>query len=309
MAITDNAFTADEMKAALTANPQLSDVLVGIYPDVPTFKDKIDPIVIAPITLKHAQTIEKDVKELTGIDKLNPDEKYFDYMKRAFTETKKAHTKLEAELTELKSKGDPSSQEKARIGQLEKAIKDKNDEILTIKQAGQKELSETKATYEIKNVLAVLRASYKPGIPQLAIDSVEEKVTNALKNSIQIKDGKTVVVDTEGDVVLDKSNFQPVTVESKARELLGDVIDPGRQQQGAGGGPKSIAPGAQGNGQQQQGGQQQAGPDPADNYRGIPPGVTTKVQLSEHLTALGITVDNPKFDEILLRDGKGLRLK
>jgi hypothetical protein len=112
MAITDNSFTADELNAAITAKPELIETLKGTLSgksfvvktaeEHQAFITEHEGIVAGKKTKEHADLLEKDVLELTGIAKL-PNEKYYDYFKRATAEKLAATKALESELAEIKA--------------------------------------------------------------------------------------------------------------------------------------------------------------------------------------------------------------
>jgi len=313
MAITENTFTGDELKQALSTN---KDALIPIVKGVlgsdfkyvvqdeaehNTFKQNYEADVIARKTSEWAQNLEKDVKELTGIEKTDPNEKYYDYFKRATKTVKESVAPLQAELDRLKAAGSPSAADKQRIKQLEDAIVEEKGKYSTELEKANKRIHELTVGNNLVTALAQIRAKYKKDIPQTIIETVEKVTLQELIGIAKVQeDGKVTYMDKEGKPLVNKSTYQPLTELELLEDRLKDLIDVGRQQGGAGSGE-----GTQGGGTGGAGGQ---GEPPAE-IKDIPATVKTKKDLTEYLLSLGWTTSHPKWSETFNKFGAKLPLK
>jgi hypothetical protein len=301
MAITDNSFTKEEFLGAAQANPDLTRLVAGVITETENnpFRTLIEPSLVGPVTKRHAESLEADVKSLTGIEK-KQDEKYYDYFKRAVQEKLGVVSTMETELKELREKGHSNQADKQRISALEKAIADTKDEMKSKLNEKDQALNKTRASYEVRNEIGKLQSKYKPGLPESLVKIAEQSVIDKLASEVVFQeDGTPTFLNEKKEVALDPQTFKPISIEQRVMEMLKDIVDTGKQQPGGGTKPPITPPG----------GTPPNPNDPASKYSGIPDTVKTKVQLSEYLLSLGITADNPKFDEILDHDGKGLRIK
>lgn len=309
MPITDNTFAPEELSAALTANPALADVVkstltankyvVQSEGEHQEFLKNHESVVVAKKTGEHATAIEKDVYDLTGIQKAD-NEKYYDYMKRAVGEKVGAVTKLQGELDALRAKGgNPNEVDKARIAELEKKIADKEKDYGTQLSERDKELLETRASVAIEKDLSAQRAKYKPTIPASLIELAEGAVISSLLSKARWMDvdgKKTIVfVGDDNNVVIDQSTMKPATAAFflKSSPALKDLVDEGKKAEGSGSSGSGGAGGKEGSGK----------------YSGLPGDVKTKMALTAHLKQLGIMDGTPEFAEIFDRDGKDLPLR
>lgn len=332
MPITENNFTAAELQTALKATPDLMKVVKetlagGDYkmvvhtPDEhTTYLKNYEENVVSKKTSDHATKLEKDIKELTGIDKKTPDEKYYDYFKRAVTEKLSAYSNLEKELSDLKAKGGNTSEaDKGRIKQLEEAL-DKTKKEWSDKLAAKTgEVSDLRKEYRLKEIVAELRASYKKEIPQSVAEIMEKAVIDQTKKEMAFQeDGAETLIDPakNNEVILDPTTYKPLAVAAKVKERLKDLIDTGRQQTGAGTAAATQAQQQAAPGQQQQG---QPGANGAKGYafklpaaqtfQSPPADVKTKVALGDHLAHLGIPKGTEDWDQLMSTHGEKMPLR
>lgn len=317
MPITENKFTAEELSTAVAANPELLNVVTGHLKsnkfvvqneaEHQQFLTNHENVIVARKTGEHAATIEKDVYDLTGIQKTG-DEKYYEYLKRAFKDKIGDVEKLQGELKTLKEKGGNTSEvDKQRIVELEKKITETENGYKEKLTAKDKQLLDTQTEFAISAKLADIRAKYKANIPESLIKLAEKAVTDELKGKARIMDvdgtPTLVFVDDKGAPVIDQTTMRAAGVEyfiGKA-DALKDLIDPGKQQGGSGTPPGGPAGGGANGGE---GGSGEAG-----KYTGLPATVKTKVGLTDHLKQLGIMDGTPEFSEIFDRDGANLPLR
>lgn len=311
MAITDNTFTGTELEAAIKATPSLIDIIKGAAKnnkltirseqEETDFVKNVEEQIVSKKTKEHADAIEKDVKELTGIDKKDANEKYYDYLKRALAEKLSAIKPLEDKLKELQEKGGGTDADKARIKQLEQAIVDKKKEYDQKTADLTKHIHELKVASSIDSSLASIRSKYKKDIPESIIKVVEAQVRQELINASKIQDDGTITfLDDKKEVIVNPTDYKPKTAEAILGDRLKDLIDTGKQQEGSG-----SNEGSQGAGGQQQ--QQQTGS--LKRITVVPGTVKNKQQLTEHLMQNGYTADSKEFSEDFDKFGKGLPLR
>jgi chorismate mutase len=312
MPITENNFTGDELRAAITAN---KDVLLPIVRGVlstdlkmtvqdeaehNTFKQNYENEIVGRKTGEWAQLLEKDVKELTGIDKTGNDEKYYDYFKRATSTALAERNTLKTELATLKSQHNPTAADKARIEQLEQGLATKETEFGTEKQKLQSKIHELTVGNNLAGGLAKIRSLYKKDIDPSIIETVERVAVQDLTKMAEVQaDGKLIYKGEDGKVLTDQVLYQPLTGEQLLMERLKGLIDAGRQQQGAGGAAGGAA-GAAGDG---------GAPEGAQPITALPAEVTTKLKLTEYMQKMGWTTSNPEWNKTFDKLGAKLPLK
>jgi hypothetical protein len=230
---------------------------------------------------------DKDVKELTGIDRDLTNEKSYDYVKRAF-KTKLAdadtYTKKIADLEEKIKSGDPSGIYKKQLEEAENKYKTqlelKEKELNGLKQQSSVLARRSAAESE----LSKLRASFKKDLPAM-FSRIEKSVLDEAINKISIKeDGRAVILKDDGTVLKD-SAFNEVTLESYLKNEFKDVIDTGAG--GSGAGSKNPAGGG--------------GPDPStitvDTFV-MDPKITRQGELMDYMLSLGLKRGDKTFNAI-----------
>lgn len=282
MAITDNIFTADEFQAALTASPDLLNIVKGKIFENPEWLKTIEGDIISPKKREWAERDEAETFALTGIHKKDK-EPFHDYRKRAFAEALEAK---ETELANLRNKHNPSAADQARIKQLEEAnanlVKEKNQ----LSADFDSKLGNMTKQTALTAALAELRKGYKKDLPESLVALAEKDAIQQLTEAGMIQtDGTLTFKDGQGNVRQNTSTYKPLTAAEVLGESLKDLIDPGTKAAGAGGTGKGDE-GKQGEGA--------AG----GKFAGVPAHVKTKTALNEHLAELGYTKDSKEFNEI-----------
>lgn len=299
MAITDKNFTGQELAEALKETPSLMDIIKGVLKvekvtvrseaEETAFVTNLETTTISKKTKEHAEALEKDVKELTGIEKKDDQEKYYDYFKRAVTEKLGSVKKIEDELELLKKSHTPSEADKKRITQLEDELTKLKTETTTKLQAKEKEVLDLKVGGEIEVAMAKVRATYKQDIPADIIKVVEDNLrAELIANAKYQDDGVLTIIGSDKNVILDPATYKPQNVENIITERLKSVIDEGKKQTGAGSGE-----GTQGKNQQAQGASGKA----FTRLTATPASAKTKVQLSTHMLTLGYLQDSKEYQE------------
>ncbi len=303
MAITENSFTGEEIGAALTANPDLLTIVRGTLAERKfTVQDETEhqafltnheSVVAQKITKTHAEQLEKDVLEMTGIPKADANEKYYDYFKRATTEKLGSVTKLQGELDELKKGHNPSAADKARITELETAIETTKKELGEKLTAKEQEVQNIKKGSVVHNAMSGIRSKYKAGLDADMVKIVEDSVLASVMKDTSIQDDGTVtVLKEDGTVELNKSTFKPLTVEEKLTEKLKSLIDAGKKQDGSGTKKDDI----KSDGSKKE-------------FTGVPANVDSRIKLDVYLQELGYLPDTEDYIKIFDEHSKGLKLR
>lgn len=314
MAITENSFTGDELKAALSTN---KDALLPIVRGVlgtdfkfivqdeaehNTFKQNFEADVVGRKTNEWATGVEKDIKEITGIEKADTNEKWYDYHKRVLKTMKDSVGPLQAELDRLKAAGSPDKADKARIQQLEAAIAEKETNLTTELGKRDARIHELTVGNNLMGALANIRAKYKKDLPQSVIETVERVVLQDLIKIAKVQDdGKVLYMGEDGKPLTDKKLYQPLGEEELLTERLKDLIDVGKTQSGAGSGGAGGGTGGAGGGTGD-------GSVPEDITE-LPADVKTKMQLTAYMQKLGWTTSHPRWNAVQQTLGAKLPLR
>ncbi len=253
----------------------------------------------------HSQ-YDADILSITGIKK-NDGEKSHDYAKRILGEYKaKAESikTVQAELTaakaqaaDLQSKleknsGDETIRQqlkdtKAQVAQLQNQLQTKETEFNTKKAEYETAIKNTHVDYAFQAAVSGLK--FKADIT----DAVQKVLLNSAKAEVLakgtpdfIEDGqggnKLVIRGADGNILNNpKNNLNPYTMQELVMETsLKDVIDTGRQQQGAGTGGFGSGSGGTGG---------------TLDLSGIKNQVEADKAIEAHLLASGLTRDSQEF--------------
>lgn len=207
--------------------------------------------------------VENDVREAFGQDKL-PGEKYFEYIKRAIAESRKAGDKeLTAQLQKIKEENDNLAKQaksgnvdevvKKQLSEYEVKLKDKDGEVLSYKEAlakKDKELEDERNSNKNKTIDQTLDKKIAGltflKMPDVARDSTIALAKQGIKNDHIVEvvpDGKggekLLFRDKETKEILKNpaNSLEPVTEDELLRKYLKEIIDPGRKQTGSGSQP------------------------------------------------------------------------
>lgn len=301
MPITENNFTAEEFATALKENQALNDLVAGFLTDdaskdLPA-RQKLEGSFIGSFTSKQAQLIENDTKEIFGVEKL-PNEKYYDYWKRAAQTKTGEYKKAFDELETLKKAGNPSEAQKTRIAQLEGLLQEEKGNFTKQLQEKEARIRDLSIGSEVKVGLAAIREKYRKDLPANVVSIVEKTAIDSLVASGELQeDGKLTFKDKEGKVLMNKSTYQPMTAEEVLADTLKDLIDTGKQQPGAGSGE----------------GTQKKGPDvktgEKGQWNGRPASVTSKEKLTSYLLDLGYVSGSDDWNKVWSENAKDLPLR
>lgn len=294
--------TADQDKTYLTANSQrLIDE---------TFQ-------------KRNQQMEDTIRQVSGIEKLNGAEKYYDYFTRVMTKMKEDVTTATAKITELeKASGGPGANA-GLVDELKSQIKTLQGRITTMTDEHTKAMNETKGeVFKAKfgalkdTAIAKIKTMFKGDLAAEVIpDIVAARSAEFDKNYIpKDVDGITIFHKPDGSPILSQKDGKPMNIEDLLTEVFKPYLDPNRQQGGAGSGAGKPGSGAGGSGGAGGGG---AGGGAAKDFKTFnrPESVKTKVAVSKWLSGdMKIEAGTKQFDEayahfIVGTDGKELPMK
>ena len=214
-----------------------------------TYLDNYKETVIAPKIKDVHDQYDKDIKEITGIER-EGNEKSYNYLKRAGGVLKEKADKVagfEAKVTELEEKIKSGSSDEQLKGELEQAqtdlanakklYKDDKDAWGNEKKA----LLSSHARAGMENILdrSMMGIKFKEGVTPAIRKVVVESVKNELLEIAEIVEGKMIFKNEDGSTKVNKDNaLNPYTPEEMVRSKLIDIIDVGRKIPGTGVTPK-----------------------------------------------------------------------
>jgi hypothetical protein len=249
MALTPEVIKANEALASLSDDQIAAISTLSVNDEATVINTKIG---------EHHGLIEKDVKEISGIDK-KEGEKSYDYMKRVLGDFKQksgGSTELQTKITEQENKIKDLEQ-KIADGKGNEAIaqklKDAESKLTALqtqydtdKGAWEKEksgftekITGIQVNSEFGKATAGLKfkAGYPEGVQKTLLDSAKSTVLGKYKPDWVEADGtKTMVFrDEKGEIVRNKANgLNPYTAEELISEQLKDVLDFGQKKKGTG---------------------------------------------------------------------------
>lgn len=238
--------------------------------------------------------IDKDVKETFGIER-EPNEKTYDYMKRAGKATTTALTQSSEKIRQLEeaiAKGDTSAamakkleEEEAKFKRL---LKDRDTKIAELEQ--QTQITGRQA--DVKLLYGDLKKSFVKQLPPLFDKAEKSTLDEAIRYST-LKDGKLYMTNADGSIRKDAS-YNEISVEEYLRQEFKDVIEQKKSAGGAG-----SPPGPGGNG----------APDPKamtpENFQ-MKPDIKTKAALMDYMISLGLKRGEKNFTLIYQKYGLNL---
>lgn len=253
-------------------------------------------------TNEWAGSLEKDIKELTGIEK-EPNEKYYQYYKRAIPAVKgdpQRVQELESQLEELKKDGKFDPMLKKELDEL----KTQQSKMTETHQQELKRLQEEKTQYikrtEISRGLTGLK--FKDSLPEGVVAREREYAVNQMLNQpseIREQDGRTelVFLDENGQALRNADNTY-MQAHQIASKLLADSLADGTGGKGAGsnsgkggGAPKPAKSGA----------------DFGVNFD-IPEEIESMEELDDFLKEQGIASNSKEYGKIYQHYSKEVKL-
>lgn len=231
-----------------------------------------------------ATNIEKDILEATGIEK-KPNEKYYDYLKRATGGIK-------SELENLKKAGNPTAAATARITELEALLQGKDAEK-------EKEVNEIRGTFAQRQIndtvtgaINSVKPAFKPLDAALLNDVVDARRARfmATYTPEMTQDGSVIFKDKDGKTV-NGPDYKPATAEYLVKDFFKDLLAEDKKQPGAGSGG------------------QEPGANPAPLGE-LPASVKTKVDLVDYLSNVAkLKANSKEYNEAYAKYSKDLPLR
>jgi len=274
-------FEAADFAAAIEANPQiLEKVIPALSTKGYAIRSKDEDAQFrtslaqqeraaerAAATKEYAASLERDVEELTGIKKIDANEKYYEYNKRALKS-------LNEELQQLRGKSDLSAVERQQLSEYKAQLERLNSEKQSLEGKYTSELTKAKIENNILLEVAPIRASFKKDIPPIAINAVHAQVMAEMSSTAKQDGGKTVFLKEDGTIMLNKTTLQPMTAAEVYTDKMKDFIGTTHKAAGAGGN------------------------EPEFTDDGLPTTVKTKVDLTDYLSKQGISSTDKKYQEL-----------
>lgn len=258
-------------------------------------KDAVEkdlPAAIGKEVSKIHTQYDQDIETALGIKKTDPNEKSYDYLKRASkTKLDELGTKIADYEKTIREKGDPSgvlqkkieaAEEKARL-----AIEERDKKITQLTT----ENSSAMKGVILVNSFAEFSKTFVKILPPMFNRTSKMIMDEYLINSV-LKDGKLYVGDGTGGIKKDAA-FKDIPIEDAFKEDFKDVIDVKRTQGGAGSKGEHRT---------------DADPDPSqftvDNF--TMPVVTTQTEVTEALLKAGVPKGSAAFKEIFQKHALGI---
>ncbi len=299
MAITENNFTAAEITAAVTANPALlTELKGGLTPlghhaiakeEHAGFVEQERTRISAEKTAEIYGKLDDDFLSVSGIPKQTPQEKTYEYAKRVLTTLKEKPTALQAKITELEGKvaagGDQATKDLLAAAQAQL-----NDYKTVKEPQWQKDSFAKDVSMDVE--LGLREIKLKAGLPESIVKSHIANIKAQLINSAAVDaNGRIYYKDANGQAILDGVNL--AGAKFVLNTLLTDIIDTGKQQEGAGGKTPAGA----------------ATKTDVKNADGkdieVPAGLGSQEELTAFLMGQGLKSSDPGFVKLFSEHNKG----
>jgi hypothetical protein len=251
---------------------------------------------------KRNMQLEQTIKELTGVEKADAQEKYYDYFKRSLSIKLGDVEKLQAKIKEYEAKGADgntiASEYKKQLEALQAQINNTRKEYEEKLSAKDKALFDTKIKSLTNATIDKLKANFNDTLSDSLLEDVIAARINKFESEYTPKDieGVTVFYDKKGEPILSKKDGKPISMEEIFTDLFQPYMDEKKVQKGAG----------SSKGQKKEDNQQQA----SWKDKQLPPEVKSKVALTKWLsTDLKMSEDSKEFAEAFTELGKALPLR
>lgn len=289
--------TTEDIRNFMSENPEASKEILDGFKEThiirtkdedATWRQNYEQDIVSKKTREFAENLEKDVFELSGLEK-EDGEKYHAYNKRAYTslsEKAKRVKTLEAKIEELQSQNADETlkkeldQYKAKISEMTEAHAKEKERIFA-------DFNNDKKSLEIKSATKSLEfGDYPESILSRAIKDVQQEI---MSMPSKVVEGSTVFLDENGDIMKHQDSFENVTASDLVKERLSDIIKkPEETKKGLG----------------------LKEPEKKGDTFAMPSDVTTKTQLNRYLVdKKGLAVTSPEYKEIFREYSKDLPLR
>lgn len=188
------------------------------------------------------QQLEDTIKEVTGIEKANAGEKYYDYFNRAMKLKLDELKAVQGKVKEYEEKGVSGN---AMAEEYKKQVTVLQGQIKEIKDTHTKEMSEAgnkvfavRFDSQVNEVVNKLRTNFRGDIAEdLIADIVAARLGkfNAEFKGKEVE-GITILHDSSGNPLMSKKDAKPLSIEEKLTEVFAPYLDDKKAQAGAGSG-------------------------------------------------------------------------
>lgn len=249
MALTPEVIKANEALASLSDDQVAAIATLSVNDEATVINTKIG---------EHHGLIEKDVKEISGIDK-KEGEKSYDYMKRVLGDykskaggSKELQTEIDGYKNTIKDleqkiadgKGNEAIAQKLKdaesnLAQLQTQYDTDKKAWETEKTGFNEKITGIQVNSEFGKATAGLKfkTGYPEGVQKTLINSAKAGILGQYKPDWVEADGERVMVfrDDKGEIVRNKANgLNPYTAQELISESLKEVLDPGKKTPGGG---------------------------------------------------------------------------
>lgn len=239
--------TDDATEQLITAALEKKGLTIRTAAQDKTFLENNSQKLIDDAFQKRNQQLEDTIKRVSGVDKLNASEKYYDYFERAMGTMNTKLTEATTKLADIEKQGAGGAnaglidEYKRQITTLQGQVKSMNEEhekaVADLNGKVFKSKFDSLRDNAISKIKETLRGDLAPElIPDIIAARTAQFEANFVPKDVQ---GVTIFHDKQGNPVLDKKEGTPKSIDAIMTEIFGPYIDPKRQQGGAGsGGPK-----------------------------------------------------------------------
>lgn len=209
-----------------------------------TFLENHNEKVIAPKIRDVHDQYDKDVKEVSGVDR-QQNEKSYDYVKRVlgdYNSKVSGIAGLETTISDLNKKIEEGSGDEELKGKLATSEKEL-ERVKTLHSEGKEawdsekskmETSHLQSSYANEIDSSLLGIKFKEGMTEGTVKIIVDSVKNELLEKAERIDGKLVFKDKNGDIIRNKENLNPLTAKEIIKGRLSDIIDDGIKIEGTG---------------------------------------------------------------------------
>lgn len=165
--------------------------------------------IVSARTSKIAPKVEKYVKDTTGVDKTDSNEKYYVYQNRVMKELADEKKSLSEQVETFKKSSNLSQVERTQLDNLIEIQKVNQKELEDLKLSSSKEINKAKLENELGREMAPVSAKLiKSTIPGV------EKAKEIMSNQIFAEMQEMATKDSRGKIILMKSETEAITTEN-----------------------------------------------------------------------------------------------
>jgi len=256
--------------------------------DLEKMRESVEEDQFKKATSEIYKRLDDDFKQL-GFENSNR-KKTYEHLKDVLSNFKitdeKAKT-LEAQLEELKQGGKVNEHIQKEYEELKAKYQETNILLEQERQSKEKELQSFKEEVSIRDAFSGIK--FKSDIDDSIINAMKENAINKIKSmNKQFVEGKMIFLKDDGTTLKNDKTYDPVTADELVKQLIGAVIENGKQQPGTG----------------------TKAPEPGNfNSEVLPGHIKTKVQLTSYLREQGIAQGTKEHTEYFNKHSVNLPFK